>query len=135
MDSDTVIGIIAAIVFVVFVAFVLKAINRSVVKFFDIVSSIAVVASIFVVIFPPYKLFIPGAIEIFMGRHPIWDVPKSQSIGSYLPIEIKSIIPTSISGMKISLVIDHATLLTNLLSIFIIYLMVLSVFLVHREKT
>lgn len=134
MDWEVLIGIV---VFVALVYGFLRLTNKFLVKMFDIVSSFAVVASIFVVIYPPYQLSIPKLIELNLGRYLLWEPPSAQTISNHLPDEFKAILPKLISDQNISLLvnIDQAALFSNLASIFLIYLVVLTIYLTHKNET
>ncbi|WP_075173938.1 hypothetical protein [Neptunomonas phycophila] len=114
--------------------FVLWAINKILTTFFHFVSSVAVVAALFAALYPPYKLRIPNVIEIDIGRFPIWDVPKSNAIASYIPKELSGYVPETFADMRLSLVLDQMTLLTNLVSVGVVYLIVLSIYVIDRKK-
>ena len=103
---------------------------------FNVVSSLAVVASILVVVYPPYQLAIPKLIQLNIGRFLLWEPPSAQVISHYLPKEFEGILPKLISDQNMSLLvnIDQLALFSNLLSIFLIYIVVLTIYLTHRKN-
>lgn len=134
MDWDIVIGIV---VFIALSYGFLWLANKFMVKLFNIVSSFAVVASIFVVIYPPYQLSVPKLIELNLGRFPLWEPPNADVISRYFPKEFESLLPKLISDQNVSLLVnvDQFGLFSNLVSIFLIYIVVLTVYLTHKNET
>lgn len=116
---------------------VLWGMNKFLIYMFNIVSSFVVSASIFVVIYPPYTLTVPKLIDLKLGRFFLWEPPSAQIISDHLPKEFDTILPKIISDQNISLFVqvDHMELISNLLSIFLIYVVILTIYLTHKNKT
>ena len=134
MDWETAVGLISVVTIAVAA---LWLVNKFIVKLFEFIASTTIILSVLAVLFPPYKLEVPKLIGLNIGRHPAWSGPSSTDISLYLPSKYEAILPKLVSDDNLSLFItvDHVGLIANLASIFLIYLIALSAYIVQRNET